>query len=139
MPSDPQTTPADTCPAYQGRGYTGEPRIVYPAAQIGDAPMDPHQRFAVETCPRCKGERPAMSDPQTTIHGGAGWRPIETAPRDGTRVLVHQGGWVGEASFQDDLNEWWRPWGLIAAAELSGVEPLNPTDWMPLPEPPHAR
>lgn len=74
------------------------------------------------------------------------WQPIETAPRDGTKILVcrrfpfdcwhydvakwaikreHISGWakkVGEYSERYDENwEWFE---------------IRPTHWMPLPEPP---
>jgi uncharacterized protein DUF551 len=75
------------------------------------------------------------------------WQPIETAPKDGTVLLLYGGeddnaGHVGE-KYQTfcrspcrgmwDGNEW-----LMALAEAGyvGVCRNNPTHWMPLPEPP---
>jgi alkylation response protein AidB-like acyl-CoA dehydrogenase len=66
------------------------------------------------------------------------WQPIETAPRDGTSILVAKAGkWVREAS-------WWDAW--YANTSDQGWMPANideeygsyiePTHWMPLPEPP---
>jgi hypothetical protein len=58
------------------------------------------------------------------------WQPIETAPQDGTWVLV------------------FRPrgmWNKIRIGYFDGqwrtperMDPIRPTHWMPLPEPPHA-
>lgn len=84
------------------------------------------------------------------------WRPIETAPKDGTRVLV----WLcGEAHVAEYCAVWHpdnKRWCVREPANLRG-EPSNvvkdisqvlidgrpilgthagPTHWMPLPEPP---
>jgi len=55
------------------------------------------------------------------------WRPIETAPRDGTQVIVcrNDGGYIGGAHFVAD--NWWA---------LEKESHCNPTHWQPLPEPP---
>ena len=59
------------------------------------------------------------------------WRPIETAPEDGTSVLLwqptHRGGYVVIAYF-DLFYLAWRE-------EEEGIS-LDPTHWRPLPEPP---
>jgi len=78
------------------------------------------------------------------------WQPIETAPKDGTRILISNGDYVCEAKMESREYEseeyvrterdgsvisrrskrtdyWWRPtldWAYDA------------THWMPLPEPP---
>lgn len=59
------------------------------------------------------------------------WRPIETAPKDGTDVLVlwDRGGTMQVASC------WEGTWTDANDDELI-VSP--PTHWMPLPEPPAA-
>lgn len=71
-----------------------------------------------------------------------GWLPIETAPKDGTRVLVYAtlrgaslsgrdwkkdlGKWVVIAAWEEEYNVWW-----------DGSQcTLEPTHWMPLPAPP---
>ena len=66
------------------------------------------------------------------------WQPIDTAPKDGTSVLIAfvekghpQKPFVGEAEFRG--TGWWWPndyeGGCITPA---------PTHWMPLPDPPNA-
>jgi hypothetical protein len=59
-----------------------------------------------------------------------GWQPIETAPKDGTIVLV----WDGENMAVADWVEFpYRPGG----GWMEGIEVFSdPTHWMPLPEPP---
>jgi hypothetical protein len=68
------------------------------------------------------------------------WQPIDTAPKDGTCVLLY-GIWSGEvhgsvdeysilqASFS--LNDW-----LVEGGEYYCAYVINPTHWMPLPAPP---
>ena len=55
-----------------------------------------------------------------------GWRPIDTAPKDGTTVLVANDKYVAEGSF---FTGYWS-WGMPIADEI------QPTHWMPLPPPP---
>ncbi len=56
-----------------------------------------------------------------------GWQPIETAPRDGTPIML---GFAG-AGVSSGL--WWRGGWARGPAEQND---LSPTHWMPLPEPP---
>ena len=72
-----------------------------------------------------------------------GWQPIETAPRDGTEILmtngvnVSSGQWFSEyggtydqegAPNGDGCDDGWSDWS-------GGMQP-DPTHWMPLPPPP---
>lgn len=73
------------------------------------------------------------------------WEPIETAPKDGTWVLLwfpHRnlaiGGcwdWAGEGDWEMGIQDWqeWRTDDDVVIQEEPGLEP---THWMPLPEPP---
>lgn len=65
------------------------------------------------------------------------WQPIETAPRDGTKILAYgylhlNGGYHGESPAIDvavwhaATNSWYSP----------GKGSWEPTCWMPLPEAP---
>ncbi len=64
------------------------------------------------------------------------WQPIETAPKDGTDVLI---GWFelpGQKSmtivfWHSFRKAWCNTWTLFSANAVS-----QPTHWMPLPEPP---
>ena len=69
------------------------------------------------------------------------WRPIETAPKDGTEIFVY-GIANGELGGPDKEPEIWKVSWLFKYWSLCGAEGYavnidNPTHWMPLPEPPH--
>ena len=65
----------------------------------------------------------------------AEWQPIDTAPTDGTNVIVcTPEGIVGEAKHHEDHGWWW-----------AGFDPTDyydgqtfPSLWQPLPEPPQS-
>lgn len=75
------------------------------------------------------------------------WKPIETAPRDGTAILVR---WADECQryltkwpgmldrysvavfAEHDRQSWWTPTDAVSKHVLPA------THWMPLPEPPKA-
>ena len=76
------------------------------------------------------------------------WQPIETAPKDGTAVLLY-GLWQGEingiadepttdigywagGSSDEPGNDWWR----ISTGDAYACW-MRATHWMPLPEPPN--
>ena len=68
------------------------------------------------------------------------WQPIETAPKDGTTVLLYcQGSFLpGPAPFMQA-----GAWGFWHSGNPNhqrdcwiADEPVDPTHWMPLPEPP---
>lgn len=52
------------------------------------------------------------------------WQPIQTAPKDGTEILLYAGGsGIGQ---WDDMLGWWSEGNFMN----------NPTHWMPLPTDP---
>lgn len=59
------------------------------------------------------------------------WRPIETAPKDGTRVLLHRDGWAEHTAvgWYDDVRREWRP-------VCGDVFPGDVIHWLPLPPAP---
>lgn len=64
-----------------------------------------------------------------------GWQPIETAPRDGTKIILAWGtetivGWYLDNSKTVISWEGFRPHSNVAWPQG------NPTHWMPLPEKP---
>jgi hypothetical protein len=58
------------------------------------------------------------------------WQPIETAPKDGTRVLAWDGWSVQTLEYWDGNEEW----GQVGDSDRLTVS--YPTHWMPLPSPP---
>lgn len=72
------------------------------------------------------------------------WQPIETAPKDGSYLLVSNGHGVWVARFKSVYQSGWKPpspWqsmmlnhAHIPIAKRNG----SPTHWMPLPTPPIA-
>ncbi len=79
------------------------------------------------------------------------WKPIETAPLDGTAILVMRDIWPGTKSGRaeecDATNTyvvaWWQnenadsgAWTCYMDMILDPECPIVPTHWMPLPWPP---
>ena len=57
------------------------------------------------------------------------WQPIETAPKDGTEVLVFSSGKMFMSFYSHDVGSW-----CIDGRYDDFVEDV--THWMPLPQPP---
>jgi hypothetical protein len=80
------------------------------------------------------------------------WQPIETAPRDGTAMLVMRDIWPGTKSGRAEecnghntyVAAWWASedddskgrWVCYMDAVFDPTCPIRPTHWMPLPAPP---
>ena len=69
------------------------------------------------------------------------WQPIETAPKDGSVVLLGNphGAWAGK--YLDRYQSGFvppNPWAsmMLNTRHLPHLASLTPTHWMPLPEPP---
>lgn len=73
-----------------------------------------------------------------------GWQPIETAPRDGTYILVSNGRGVWVARFKPVYQSGWKPASPWQSMMLnhdhipSANRKVAPTIWMPLPAAPEA-
>lgn len=60
------------------------------------------------------------------------WQPIETAPRDWTKVVGYDGNIAADINWSGiviDGPRWWVCHNDILSS-------MSPTHWMPLPEPP---
>ena len=79
--------------------------------------------------------RPVVAELVERVRGEAeGWRTIESAPKDGTRVLLYTPDALAiEAIFTAtyDMGAWWESRDL----DEPNVN-CPPTHWMPLPTPP---
>lgn len=78
-----------------------------------------------------------------SAYRAAQWQGIETAPKDGTRVLIFSEGHVCIAYWSEDAyfgeTEYARPGWQIFNCEMDhwySVATETPTHWQPLPEPP---
>lgn len=61
----------------------------------------------------------------------SGWQPIETAPEDGTSVLVVDQGVVSEAYYDGEDKAWWL--ANTAPHDFDPSRAIYPTRWRPLP------
>jgi len=72
-----------------------------------------------------------------------GWRPIETAPKDGTRILVRNGDMNIKMFYTEPgdigVAEWVVDEGWISAFCCDSVTKFSPTEWMPMPAAPKER
>lgn len=59
------------------------------------------------------------------------WKPIESAPKDGTMVLLGNAvhAWRTAGGWREAHQDWWD------SRDEEGCE-FPPTHWMPLPDPP---
>lgn len=76
------------------------------------------------------------------------WQPIETAPKDGTDIIVmhvhistqivHAAFWIDEEQGLDKPGDtgWWS-YDKSEGSRIKLDDWLTPTHWMPLPEPPN--
>ena len=74
-------------------------------------------------------------------HLSAGWRPIETAPKDGTTIILgSESGWSDAGFWMGNPKEnYWGKTGWYAEDDRASIltaKPVQPTHWLPLPEPP---
>ena len=75
------------------------------------------------------------------MNANNGWQPIETAPKDGSYLLLHTEfsetviGWFGKDTNIEEYEGWLYGDGNDYSTGLF-YNPIKPTHWMPLPKPP---
>lgn len=84
-----------------------------------------------------ENEKPAWAQAAREAVAAArnGWRPIETAPRDGTRIIVYRPKFDGDYIPQVGW-DFWMTKGLLEPTWGKSRKDVPPTHWMPFPEPP---
>ncbi|RYG87653.1 MAG: hypothetical protein EON59_06790 [Alphaproteobacteria bacterium] len=73
--------------------------------------------------------QPLFAHPQPEQTGGE-WRPIESAPKDGTTVLIYDDGAVTVAFFDEEWSDWFYPY-KGGKTRWTGA-----SHWMPVPSDP---
>ena len=68
-----------------------------------------------------------------TAAKAGGWLPIETAPKDGTAVLVSEGRFCSCVEWNEEFDWWAVDDNKLGPFRLRGAAP---THWQPLPNPP---
>ncbi|WP_182421994.1 DUF551 domain-containing protein [Aureimonas sp. ME7] len=90
-------------------------------------------------------DRASNAGRDAVLEEADGWRPIETAPRDGTNVIVavptkdRDDFIVGEAYCNEERGGWW--WANLSdgdyyASPIIEMHYHLPSHWRPLPAPP---
>ena len=69
------------------------------------------------------------------------WRKIETAPKDGTKVLVSDGAhvWLSSRKITQEGSKGMPTVGHDWHSGYTGHKTTYPTHWMPFPEPPQEK
>ena len=69
------------------------------------------------------------------LENASGWSPIETAPRDGTDIIVyrpkHDGDYIPKVG-----TDYWMTGRFYGPCWAKSRRDCEPTHWMPLPEAP---
>jgi hypothetical protein len=117
-----------------------------PCPFCGDAYIDPEfwmsERGNLPGCNTCGGSAPTAN--MWNTRAASQWQPIETAPKDGREILVYCRGYISEGPYTVAFQgkEWRACWGGERVVEYTSEcyteykEPLYPTHWQPLPDPP---
>jgi hypothetical protein len=106
-------------------------------------------RQSAQSAPETHGPLPSGEVDLTVMSdcsgAGAEWQPIETVPRDGRDVLVMRDIWPGtESGRAEECNghntyvaAWWGSEWVCYMDQVQDPRcPIEPTHWMPLPDPP---
>ncbi len=95
------------------------------------------ERYPDDICGKeCMAEAAAEIE---RLRAAQAWQPIETAPRDGTEVIMFGHGCLGAGFYEaggnyrrGDDGWWWE----MDRGDLLTAKNADPTHWRPLPDPP---
>jgi hypothetical protein len=123
-----------------GRTATQDNTVGWTAQCFGCGLSTRHYASETEAAAAWNRALPGQSDAEA--RDASGWQPIETAPRDGTEVLLTDGEDVGggfwdseKLSFAKRSGPGWF-WEMDRADLPSARKIIGITHWMPLPPPP---
>ena len=66
----------------------------------GSAPTSTSELVPIVTCRRLERERDEAREPK--------WQPIETAPKDGTKIIVFESGQIMQVAWGGDFHDTWQ-------------------------------
>lgn len=106
---------------------------------LGDGPGQANYARIRETVAAALRAQPAGGGESLSVAQGQGWLPIESAPRDGTPILLgyinshaEEGFWMGDAS----RNHWNETGWYATGEDVLCEHPSHPDVWQPLPAAP---
>lgn len=84
---------------------------------------------------RLESQRKTIADAEAALTAAkaGGWLPIETAPKDGTAILVSEGRFCWCVEWNEEFDWWAVDDNKLGPFRLRGAAP---THWQPLPTPP---
>ena len=77
-----------------------------------------------------------LKELRAAIEAAQAWRPIETAPKDGTLVIVGAPGYASVSARWGWESPWIDGWWCDGHRSDAVGPEFTPTHWMPLPPPP---
>ena len=75
---------------------------------------------------------------ETFVGSISSWQPIETAPKDGTHIILYWAGKVFEGMYLDNSKSM-APWQGFIPMPGQPFPLGKPTHWQPLPQPPKCK
>lgn len=135
-PRCPKCGSVDVQPLSRTELMCKECMVVQPRLQVGE--------YADASIKSLRSQLSEARAEVERLRAAQAWRPIETAPKDGTEIIL----FAIEEGFEDEgpsvwIGSWsttaWYGPAWTAYEHRSETEYLTPTHWLPLPSPPSAK